>query len=97
VFIDVQVDWDICGRDRAPVGSTTEKGIGMFDKSEQLPLAYERDLEAWTCAWYDAAVARDFIQWPYHPDTTTVKRLQGYFHAGLTPVDAAEACFARKH
>ncbi len=69
----------------------------MFDNSNQLPREYERDLEVWTCAWYDAAVARDFIRSPYHPDAAIVKRLQGYFHHNLTPAEAAEACFARKH
>ena len=69
----------------------------MFDDSNQIPREYERDLEAWTRAWYDAAVARDFVRSPYHPDAATVKRLQGYFHAGLLPAEAAEACFGRKH
>jgi hypothetical protein len=69
----------------------------MIDESNQLPREYERDLEAWVCAWYDAAVASDFIRWPYDPDAETVKRLHSYFHARLTPAEAAEACFARKH
>jgi hypothetical protein len=69
----------------------------MLDESNELPREYERDLDAWTCAWYDAAVASNFIRSPYHPDATTLKRLQGYFHAGLTPAEAAEACFTLKH
>jgi hypothetical protein len=69
----------------------------MFDESNQLPPEYLHELDAWTCAWYDAAVARDFIRSPYQPDTATVILLQGYFHAGLTPSEAAAACFARKH
>ena len=69
----------------------------MFDESNQLLREYERDLDAWTCAWYDAAVARDFIRSSYQPDAATVKLIQGYFHARLTPAEAAEACFARKH
>jgi hypothetical protein len=69
----------------------------MLDESIQLAREYELELDAWTCAWYDAAVARDFIRLPYHPDAATVKRLQGYFNARLTPTEAAEACFARKH
>jgi hypothetical protein len=68
----------------------------MFDESK-LPRENEHDLDAWTCAWYDAAIARDFIRPPYHPDAATVERLYGYFHASLTPAEAAEACFARKH
>ncbi len=69
----------------------------MLEESNQLPREYERDLDAWTCAWYDAAIAADFIRSPYHADAATVERLQGYFHAKLTPSEAAEACFARKH
>ncbi|SAL72360.1 hypothetical protein AWB69_08793 [Caballeronia udeis] len=69
----------------------------MFDDSNEIPREYERDLEAWTRAWYDAAVARDFIRWPYDADVATVRRRHGYFHARLTPAEAAEACFARKH
>ncbi|SOE96982.1 hypothetical protein SAMN05414139_10023 [Burkholderia sp. D7] len=69
----------------------------MFDESNQLPREYERDLDAWACAWYDAAVEKDYIRSPYHPDGATVKRLQSYFHARLTSAEAAEACFARKH
>ena len=69
----------------------------MFDESNQFPREYERDLDEWTCAWYDAAVAMDFIRSPYQPDAATVKLLQSYFHACLTPAEAAEACFARKH
>jgi hypothetical protein len=69
----------------------------MFDNSNRVPREYERDLDAWTCAWYDAAVARDFIRSRYHPDAVTVRRLQDYFRLNLTPAVAAEGCFARKH
>jgi hypothetical protein len=69
----------------------------MVDEWNLLPRQYERELDAWTCAWYDAAVARGYIPLLYHPDAATVQRLQDYFHAGLTPAEAAEACFARKH
>jgi hypothetical protein len=69
----------------------------MFNESNQLPCECERDLDAWTCAWFDAAVAKDFVRLPYHPDAATVTRLLGYFHAGLLPWEAAEACFGRKH
>lgn len=69
----------------------------MFNESNRLLCEYERDLDAWTCAWYDAAVARDFVRSPYHPDAAIVKLIQSYFHAGLLPVEAAEACFGPKH
>ncbi|WP_073431614.1 hypothetical protein [Paraburkholderia terricola] len=55
------------------------------------------ELEVWTCAWYDEAVAANFVRPPYHPDATIIKRLQGYFHAGLAPAEAAVACFGRNH
>jgi hypothetical protein len=93
----VQLDLDNYASDRTPVAPTTEKGFAVFNESNQLPCEYERDLDAWICAWYDAAVARDFVRSPYHPDVATVKRLQGYFHARLSPAEAAEACFGRKH
>jgi hypothetical protein len=69
----------------------------MFDESNRVPDEHKHDLNAWTCAWYDAAIARDFIRSPYHPDAATLKRLLGYFHLNLTPAEAAEACFAPKH
>jgi len=58
----VQRDWDFCGRDRTPVASMTGKGFAMFDESNQLPREYERDLDVWTCAWYDAAIAKGYIR-----------------------------------
>lgn len=77
--------------------TATENEIAMVDESNHLPLEYQRELDAWICAWYDAAVARGYIRSLYHPDATTVERLQCFFHAGLTPAEATEACFARKH
>ena len=73
------------------------RGLAMFHESDHLSREYERDLDAWTCAWYDAALAKDYIRSPYHPDAATLERLQSYFHSGLTPAEAAEACFARRH
>ncbi|SFT85259.1 hypothetical protein [Paraburkholderia aspalathi] len=69
----------------------------MFEKSKPLTLEYARELEIWTCAWYDEAVAANFVRPPYYPDAMIIKRLQGYFHAGLAPADAAMACFGRNH
>lgn len=54
----------------------------MFDESNGLPLEYERDLDAWICAWYDASAAKGFIRSPYHPDAATAKILLGYFRTG---------------
>jgi hypothetical protein len=69
----------------------------MFDESQSLTPQLARDLIAWTRAWFDRVVAANFVRPPYYPDATTVKRLQGYFHAGLSPAEAAEACFGTKH
>ncbi|TDN62415.1 hypothetical protein B0G77_5987 [Paraburkholderia sp. BL10I2N1] len=69
----------------------------MLDEAEPLMLEYARELEVWTCAWYDAAVAANLVRPPFHPDATIIKRLQGYFHGGLSPAEAADACFGRNH
>jgi len=72
----------------------------MFDDSKYISLSYAPgllDLDQWTRAWYDVAVEAEFIRTTYHPDTETIKRLQGYFNAGLSPAEAAQACFGRKH
>jgi hypothetical protein len=68
----------------------------MLDKFNQLTPEYVRDLDAWTRAWFEEAVAAGFIRVPYHPDAATVELIQGYFVSGLRPAEAAEACFGRK-
>jgi hypothetical protein len=55
------------------------------------------ELEAWAIAWYEEAVEAEFIGASYHPDTATVGRLRDYFKAGLSPAEAAQACFGGKH
>ncbi len=47
----------------------------MLDESERLTLEYARELEVWTCAWYDEAVAANLVHPSYHPDATIIKRL----------------------
>lgn len=69
----------------------------MLDGFIQLTPEHVRDLDAWTRAWYMEAAAAGYISSPYHPDAATLELLRGYFHAGLCPADAAEACFGRKH
>jgi hypothetical protein len=34
---------------------------------------------------------------PFQPDDATVSRLHGYFNAGLSPAEAAQAPFGQKH
>lgn len=69
----------------------------MLDQSEQFTLEDAKKLSAWTRAWYDEAIARNFLRPPYHPDEAMRIRLRCYFHAGLSPAEAAQACFGRKH
>lgn len=69
----------------------------MLDESKPLTPEYLRELEVWTCAWYDEAIVANFVRPPYHPDEKTIERLRGYYHAGLSPTEAVEACFGRMH
>lgn len=69
----------------------------MFDESNYVSPMDVQHLDQWTRAWFDEAVAAAFIRPPYRPDTVTIKRLRGYFNAGLSPAEAAQACFGRKH
>lgn len=69
----------------------------MPNESESITLEYARELEMWTCAWYDEAIAANLMRPSYHPDATIIKLLQGYFRAGLSPAEAAYACFGRRH
>jgi hypothetical protein len=68
----------------------------MHDESEPT-LTGINELNTWTCAWYKHALEKNFLRLPYRPDDTMIKRIRGYFYAGLSPAEAAEACFGRKH
>ncbi|MFM0007996.1 hypothetical protein PQR57_44640 [Paraburkholderia dipogonis] len=69
----------------------------MFNESKYASLMYEQGLDQWTRAWYGEAVEAGFIRPHYHPDPVTIKRVRGYFDAGLSPTEAAMACFGYKH
>ncbi|MGA3251789.1 MAG: hypothetical protein ABSD12_27175 [Paraburkholderia sp.] len=72
----------------------------MFDDSNHLSLSYSwglLNLDEWTRAWYNQALAAKFICPPYQPESGTIKRLWEYFNAGLSPTEAAQAYFGRKH
>ncbi len=56
-----------------------------------------QSLDAWTRAWYDTSIVARYIDSPYHPDEEMLDRLRGYFHCGLSPIEAAQACFGPKH
>jgi hypothetical protein len=59
--------------------------------------AHIGELEMWTFAWYDEAVKAGAIGAAYSPDTATIDRLRDYFRAGLSPTEAALACFGSWH
>jgi hypothetical protein len=68
-----------------------------MDEPECETLARLRELERWTCAWYDEAVKAGAIAAAYSPDTEMIDDLRGYFRAGLSPAEAALACFGSRH
>ena len=51
----------------------------------------------WTRSALDAAVYAGFVALPWRPAEYVYGILHGYYLAGLTPVDAAEALFAVRH
>jgi hypothetical protein len=55
------------------------------------------ELETWARAWYIESISAGFASISYHPDIATVDRLRGYFSAGLSPAEAAHACFRCVH
>jgi hypothetical protein len=69
----------------------------MFDEPNDISPLYAQTLKQWTRAWFDEAVEAEFIRPPYHPDTAAISRLRDYFHAGLSPAEAAQAYFGYKH
>ena len=69
----------------------------MLDELEQLTLDDAKELTMWSCAWYDQAIAMNFVGPSYHPDIMMIERLRRYFHAGFSPAEAAQACFGGKH
>jgi hypothetical protein len=73
--------------------------VVMFIPSNQiaLPFSFELDLCAWANAVYEEAVGEGFIRVPWEPDDAIVRRLQAYFHSGLSPAEAASACFCLNH
>lgn len=73
--------------------------VAMFIQSTQivLPSSFELDLCAWANAVYEKAVREGFICEPWEPDDAIVRRLQAYYHTGLSPAEAASACFCLNH
>jgi hypothetical protein len=73
--------------------------VVMFIQSNQieLPFPFEFDLRAWADAVYEKAVGEGFIREPWEPDKAIVQRLEAYFHTGMSPAEAASACFCLNH
>lgn len=51
------------------------------------------DLYAWTAALHEYALRSGLVSSAYVPDYLTLERLRIYFRSGLTPGEAARACF----
>ncbi len=69
----------------------------MVGESNSISLLSQPSLDQWKFAWYHEAAEAEFIRLPYHPDTETINRFGCYFGAGLSPREAAQACYGRKH
>jgi hypothetical protein len=69
----------------------------MFDDLKLLSVAEQLELQSWTAVWYNKVVEAGFMRPPFQPDDATVRRLHGYFNAGLSPAEAAQALFCQKH
>lgn len=53
-------------------------------------------LREWTGMAYDSAVAQGWVTPPWRPSEAMYEQLAGYFRAGLTPQEGAEAAFATR-
>jgi hypothetical protein len=57
----------------------------------------EARLRDWMSRWYDHAVAVGLVRPPWRLDDARAARLEGYFIAGLTPEEGAQAFFGTVH
>jgi hypothetical protein len=58
---------------------------------------YELQLREWISKWYDHAAAEGLVRPPFFLTDSIADRLEGYFFAGLTPAEGAQAFFGRVH
>lgn len=65
----------------------------MFIQSDSIALSSscELDLCTWANAVYEKAVGDGLIHVPWEPDDAIVRRLEAYFHTGLSPAEAVSA------
>jgi hypothetical protein len=54
-------------------------------------------LQEWTRSCLDAAVYAGLVTPPWRPAEHVYSTLHGYFIAGMTPAEGAEALFAVRH
>lgn len=54
-------------------------------------------LTEWARVAFDEAVAAGYIVPPWHPTRQAYEQMHGYYTAGLTPADAAQAMFGTHH
>jgi hypothetical protein len=66
------------------------------DLSEPL-LKNVTELRTWLSDWYDHAYSVGYVYPPFELDQAIADRLEGYFKAGLTPVEGAVAFFRKMH
>lgn len=51
----------------------------------------------WTRTAVDEVVVAGFVIPPWRPTEEMYERMHGYYRAGLTPMEAAQAAFGTKH
>lgn len=54
-------------------------------------------LDSWTRVAFDEAVAAGYLTPPWRPTREAYETMHGYYAAGLTPAEGAEAMFAQRH
>ncbi|MEM5461896.1 hypothetical protein VSR69_45235 [Paraburkholderia phytofirmans] len=57
----------------------------------------ELKLREWISRWYDHAASEGLVRPPFSLDDSMAERLEGYFFAGLTPAEGAQAFFRSVH
>lgn len=65
--------------------------MGNLSESERAKLT------EWTLVAFDEAVRAGYIVPPWRASDAMCERMIGYYEAGLTPAEAAEAAFATRH
>jgi hypothetical protein len=59
--------------------------------------AEREKLTSWTMVAFDEAVRAGYIVPPWRASDAMCERMTGYYEAGLTPAEAAEAAFSVRH